>query len=80
MNCPKCNADISPSSKFCNSCGAAILEIAPKPAPVVPANVAGGALFSESEIKSLVTINEKMVKSGGKQSSVSQDDIDKLFG
>lgn len=36
MSCPKCNADLSEGSAFCNHCGASLAPGAPKLSPVPP--------------------------------------------
>ena len=76
MTCPKCTAENSDAAKFCSQCGAAFTA----GVSAAGSSFTVGAVFSDAEVQALLEINQKLVVGGGKQSSVSQNDIDKLFG
>jgi hypothetical protein len=80
MICAKCKTENTAAAKYCSHCGTVLPEEVVVPVATVSAQRSGTHYFSESEVKILLEINEKTVKSGANQSSVSQTDIDKLFG
>lgn len=77
MTCPHCKTDIPQSSHFCSQCGYR-LTAASGTAGTLTAAVGQGT-FTDDELKLLLDINRKTV-AGDEKSTVTQNDIDKLFG
>ncbi len=78
MICPHCKSDIIPSGAYCSNCGGLISHQTDVHNPSAHFTPAG--IFSDQELKLLLEINRKAVSGDEKNTTVSQSDIDKLFG
>ncbi len=84
--CPRCGSVTEPADRFCTSCGLN-LEARPEPAPhfTAPMTEAGVQLpstkqYSHEEIKELLALRQATRRESAGQKTLSQDDVDKLFG
>jgi hypothetical protein len=77
MTCPHCKTDIPQTSQFCSHCGYR-LSVATHSAGTLSSAVGQGT-FTDEELKQLLEINRRTV-AGDEKSTVTQNDIDKLFG
>jgi len=77
MTCPHCKTDIPQTSHFCSQCGYR-LAAASAAAGSLAAGV-GQGIFTDEELRVLLEINRKTI-AGNEKSTVTQTDIDKLFG
>ena len=78
MICPHCKSDINQSGAYCSNCGGPVAHQADAHNP--SAHFTPSGIFSDHELKLLLEINNKAVSGDDKNTSVSQSDIDKLFG
>lgn len=78
MICPHCKTDIHRSGTYCSHCGGVIAEQTGIQHPRAHYSPAGS--FTDHELSLLLEINRKAVSGDEVNVSVSQNDIDKLFG
>jgi hypothetical protein len=78
MICPHCKSDIHQPGTYCSNCGGIIAQHEGAHIPL--AHFSPSGIFSDHELKLLLEINRKAVSGDEKNVSVSQNDIDKLFG
>ncbi|MHB1050058.1 MAG: hypothetical protein ACYC09_08275 [Bacteroidota bacterium] len=78
MICPHCKSEIHQPGAYCSNCGGIITQLADAHNP--SAHYTPSGIFSDQELKLLLDINRKAVSGDDKNASVSQSDIDKLFG
>ena len=72
MNCPQCKTENPEENKYCKNCGGILTAGA-------TAVHSSQQVFSDKEVQELLSINRETIKSGGKQQTITQQDIDKLF-
>jgi len=77
MTCPHCKTDIPQTSHFCSQCGYRLATASLSAGTLSTA--VGQGTFSDEELKLLLEINRKTI-AGDEKSTVTQNDIDKLFG
>ncbi|MDD8019204.1 MAG: hypothetical protein PHP42_12595 [Bacteroidota bacterium] len=80
MKCPRCQTENDQTNEYCRHCGNKLFAVSPAFDEEFSTPISTTPVFSEKELKILLDVSRKTSEGSEKRSSVTQNEIDKLFG